>query len=198
MAVRQFEITELTRRLWKNGAGLTREIISYPPGASWDDFDWRVSIADIHASGLFSCFSGCDRVITLLEGSGMLLEQRELGLKHELVHLYRPWRFCGDKVTHCNLKGDSCTDFNVITRKTKRQAEVLVLEDDRQVSVMSSEGTLYVCHGRAFGYQHDSLPFELFQGQGVWWCDEANTQISINTDQGAVVLLVIITKNEPT
>ena len=32
---------------WKNGGGTTTEIYIHPEGAGWDDFEWRVGIADI-------------------------------------------------------------------------------------------------------------------------------------------------------
>ncbi|MGE5089970.1 MAG: HutD family protein, partial [Candidatus Levyibacteriota bacterium] len=36
------------RRLpWKNGRGSTTEIAQHPPGADYETFDWRASIAEI-------------------------------------------------------------------------------------------------------------------------------------------------------
>ncbi|MBK9607139.1 MAG: HutD family protein [Betaproteobacteria bacterium] len=61
---------------WKNGGGTTTEIAVHPEGAGWDDFLWRIGIADIRQSGPFSSFPGIDRSILLLDcpvGSGMTL-----------------------------------------------------------------------------------------------------------------------------
>lgn len=64
---------------WKNGGGTTREVTSgtvHAPLASMESevgFDWRVSVADVDVGGAFSAFPGIDRVITLVEGEGMVL-----------------------------------------------------------------------------------------------------------------------------
>ncbi|MFN9927385.1 MAG: HutD family protein, partial [Phenylobacterium sp.] len=49
---------------WKNGGGITRELAVWPPGASFDDFVWRVSMAEVHQDGPFSSFPGVDRILT--------------------------------------------------------------------------------------------------------------------------------------
>ena len=46
---------------WKNGGGLTREVAVHPKGSGFEGFDWRVSIAEVHAAGAFSCFAGIER-----------------------------------------------------------------------------------------------------------------------------------------
>lgn len=58
---------------WKNGGGETREIAAFPPGAGFDDFDWRLSIATIAEDGAFSAFPGIDRTLILLSGNGVAL-----------------------------------------------------------------------------------------------------------------------------
>src|SRR5207253_9624596 len=53
---------------WKNGGGLTREVIVHPSGSDLTRFDWRVSLAEIRAPGPFSSFPGIDRRMAVLEG----------------------------------------------------------------------------------------------------------------------------------
>ena len=43
-------------RPWKNGGGITHEVIRVP--ADPEDFRWRVSMAEVAASGPFSRFTG--------------------------------------------------------------------------------------------------------------------------------------------
>src|SRR6195952_403352 len=69
---------------WKNGGGATREIAASPQGAAFDAFDWRVSVADISEAGTFSVFEGIDRVLTLIEGTEMVLADSE-GPRHVLA-----------------------------------------------------------------------------------------------------------------
>ncbi len=53
---------------WKNGGGVTREVIAHPPGSDLTHFEWRVSIAEIHGAGPFSRFPGIERRMAVLEG----------------------------------------------------------------------------------------------------------------------------------
>ena len=71
--LQRFDTAELHATPWKNGGGTTRQVACWPPGAGSDDFDWRVSIATIAASGPFSTFPGIDRTIMLLDGPGVHL-----------------------------------------------------------------------------------------------------------------------------
>jgi environmental stress-induced protein Ves len=102
---------------WKNGGGTTTEIYIHPNGADWDDFDWRVGIADIARSGTFSSFPGIDRSIMLLdcpERSGMRLTID--GVEFELP-LHRFVRFAGEATTTGALLGAPVRDFNVMSRR---------------------------------------------------------------------------------
>jgi environmental stress-induced protein Ves len=60
-------------RPWKNGGGSTRELRTWPPGATTEDFDWRVSVADITAAADFSRFPGVRRRTAALQGAVVLV-----------------------------------------------------------------------------------------------------------------------------
>jgi environmental stress-induced protein Ves len=102
---------------WKNGDGTTTEIAMYPEGAGWDDFHWRVGIADIRQSGPFSSFPGIDRSITLLDcppDSGMSLNVDGTSVEmvqHEFIDIV------GESVTQGALRGHAVRDFNVMSRR---------------------------------------------------------------------------------
>ncbi|ECD9518122.1 HutD family protein [Salmonella enterica subsp. diarizonae] len=57
--------------LWKNGAGMIREILRFPPGDG--EFLWRLSMADVALSGRFSFYQGYQRLLSVLSGAGMTL-----------------------------------------------------------------------------------------------------------------------------
>ena len=88
---------ELTAVPWRNGGGVTRQVVS-AGGSGSQDFDWRISIADVNEPGPFSSFPGVDRIITVVEGEGMDLVidgvEHALGL-HELL------RFDGASRSSC-------------------------------------------------------------------------------------------------
>ena len=61
---------QYTKMLWKNGAGFTLEI-ARSQGES--DFEWRISMADVTTSGPFSLCPNKQRIISVLDGQGMVL-----------------------------------------------------------------------------------------------------------------------------
>ncbi|MEU5957812.1 HutD family protein [Streptomyces sp. NPDC047525] len=127
---------------WKNGGGTTREVASgavQAPVASAgpaDGFDWRVSVADVDAGGPFSSFPGIDRVITLVEGEGMVLT---VDGTPQPVEPLNPFAFSGDAVTDCRLEAGAVRDMNVMTRRGRATAQV------GMVTVAAAQGAEMVC-----------------------------------------------------
>lgn len=127
---------------WKNGGGVTREVASgavrAPLAAAEpaDGLDWRVSIADVDAGGPFSPFPGIDRVITLVEGEGMVLT---VDGTSQLVEPLSPFAFPGDATTDCLLKAGAVRDMNVMTRRGRATAQV------RMVTVVAAQGAEMAC-----------------------------------------------------
>lgn len=132
---------------WKNGGGTTREVISgvvqAPPvsAESADGFDWRVSIAEVDAGGPFSAFPGVDRVITLVEGEGMVLT---VDGTPQQVDPLSPFAFSGDAATECRLEAGAVRDMNVMTRRGRATAEVQVLAARGTEMTCAGGGTLLV------------------------------------------------------
>ncbi|MFL5997594.1 MAG: HutD family protein [Streptomyces sp.] len=115
---------------WKNGGGTTREVASgtvHARPASMESevgFDWRVSVADVDAGGAFSAFPGIDRVITLVEGEGMVLTVD--GTPHPVGPL-SPFAFPGDAATDCRLTAGAVRNVNVMTRRSRATAKVRII-----------------------------------------------------------------------
>jgi environmental stress-induced protein Ves len=113
MAYRYFPHTAFVSMPWKNGGGSTREILRVPEGS--DDWQWRLSIADIAADGPFSAFPGCERSLTLLEGAGMRLQFAD---RHcDLRPPFAACRFAGEETPECVLFDGPTVDFNAIWRR---------------------------------------------------------------------------------
>jgi uncharacterized protein len=117
---------DLVPRAWKNGGGVTWEIAIDPPGASLEEFRWRVSRARIEAEGPFSLFPGCDRWITCIEGAGFALHFDD-GVKLPVPPMM-PVRFSGDRPTVCRLAEGPCTDINLIFRRDLVRAEIAIVD----------------------------------------------------------------------
>ncbi len=126
---------------WKNGGGVTRTLAASPEGAGFDDFDWRVSIADVRESGSFSAFPGVERTILLLEGHGMMLHGE--GSVYALTAPFEPYRMAGDRPVDAELVGGSARDFNVMVRRGRADAAVRIWRDED--SAPPADAALYYC-----------------------------------------------------
>ncbi|WP_420033141.1 HutD family protein [Streptomyces sp. cg28] len=114
--VRHLPAADRTAVPWKNGGGVTREILCHPHGADMADFGWRVSLAEVAADGPFSAFPGVDRTLTMADGDGM-----ELTVGNEPVLVdspYVPQDLPGDVPTDCRLIGaGNVVNLNVMWRR---------------------------------------------------------------------------------
>lgn len=107
----------LTSR-WKNGGGVTHEIARADGPDRWL---WRISIAEVARDGPFSYFPGMARILTVIEGEGMVLETPDGDLSAEPL---LPVRFSGETPVHGRLKDGPIRDLNVIFDPTIVQASV--------------------------------------------------------------------------
>jgi environmental stress-induced protein Ves len=122
---------------WKNGLGETAEITIYPPAASLDAFDWRISMARVEADGPFSPFAGVDRTLAVLSGSGIrLIPQGRAAV--DLDSRSDPYSFPADIACTASLGDGGITDLNVMTRRGRCWHRV------RRIGV----GGFDVLHGR--------------------------------------------------
>ena len=100
---------------WKNGGGVTREVAAFPPGAAMDAFEWRISLAEIAADGPFSVFPGVDRVLTVIEGQGLMLDVG--GRLLVLDAASPPLDFAGDAKVSARLTDGPIRDLNLMVRR---------------------------------------------------------------------------------
>ncbi len=93
---------------WKNGGGMTREIIKVEDGSA---ILWRLSIADVASDGPFSAFPGLARILTVIAGDGLRLQTPADVL---LAQPLQPVSFSGDWPITCTRLSETVRDFNVI------------------------------------------------------------------------------------
>jgi environmental stress-induced protein Ves len=101
---------------WKNGGGVTRDVAVFPAGPSPDNFDWRVSIAEIASSGPFSFFAGIDRQFAVLDGQVALTfdgQEKILNPQSDVLS------FAGEAPVHGEPFGGVSQDLNVMTRRDR-------------------------------------------------------------------------------
>ena len=163
-----FALADLPAEPWKNGGGRTRTVATWPAGAGLSDFDARVSVATIAASGPFSRFPGIDRQIVLLSGGGVRLSGP--GIDHHLDTPLAPFAFAGEAEVAATVLGGPSEDFNVMVRRGRWRARVEVLRTARHWPG-GAGGVLLAWRGdwTVLGDAADAAPVRLTPGEGVWW-----------------------------
>lgn len=162
------DLRSLAPTPWKNGAGLTREIAVEPAGASLDDFDWRISVAEIACDAPFSAFAGVDRCIVLLHGAGMRLRSLDDAIDAVLDAPLQPYYFAGDAAVGASLIAGACSDFNVMVRKARSRADVLAVSASRDL-VAADAALIFCVRGEAFVEAAQHAPLDMREGQAALW-----------------------------
>lgn len=107
---------------WKNGGGMTSQVAVHPAGAGLEDFDWRISCAQVDSAGPFSRFPGIDRTIVILEGELSLAVGGQPAVV--LTPASAPREFPGDAVTAASPLAGTVHDLNVMARRGRCRASV--------------------------------------------------------------------------
>jgi environmental stress-induced protein Ves len=111
---------------WKNGGGVTREVAAWPPGSGFEDFAWRVSMAEVRADGPFSSFPDIDRVLCVVEGA-LRLDIAAAG-GFDLTPESPPLAFDGAAATTGSVGSGPVLDLNVMSRRGRARARVEIAE----------------------------------------------------------------------
>jgi len=184
----RFDRDQLTPTPWRNGGGLTREIVRVPADSRMDDFGWRVSIAELSAGGAFSTFEGVDRVIVLLNGAGVHLSSSDGAVNHALDAPLAPFAFAGESVISASLIGGMSSDFNVMTRRGAAKADVRVLRAIERLET-SRAGVLFAARG-AWSVRSGDAVYSLPENAGIWWDGEWVTFDLVPDGPGAALISV--------
>ena len=192
--IETFDLESLPATPWKNGGGVTREVVRVPAGSDLETFTWRVSMAELTADGSFSSFPGIDRVIALLSGAGVHMRARDGSVDHRLTTPFTPYAFSGDQPMDATLVVGPSRDFNVMTRRSQVRAEVRVVRDQERLA-SSDSGLLFAARGRWRAQDPGGRRVYSFApGAGVWWDDQPMTWDLVPADQDNAILVVSITR----
>jgi environmental stress-induced protein Ves len=105
-------LADVAAQPWRNGGGVTRELLAWPQLADWQ---LRVSVAEIERDGPFSPFEGVDRWFAVVEGAGV-----ELALASGTRALRPgdpPLHFAGESAPACRLLQGPTRDLNFMHRR---------------------------------------------------------------------------------
>lgn len=130
---------QYTKMLWKNGAGFTLEIARSQGEA---DFDWRISMADVTTSGPFSLFPNKQRIISVLDGQGMVLHVDDLPAK--TLNQGDIFAFHGESQVQSELFDGAIRDLNLIYDPAKFRARFQWLNDAAEQAFISSADLIFI------------------------------------------------------
>lgn len=125
---------------WKNGAGFTLEL-ARSDGDHLHAFDWRISMADVNTSGEFSRFGAMQRILTVLQGKGLLL-QIDDNVKQ--LNPLQSVQFSGDSLTRCRLLDGQIRDFNLIYDPKKYYARLQWMLESLESQMLSSADLIFI------------------------------------------------------
>lgn len=108
---------------WRNGGGVTRELVAWPDATHWV---WRMSVAEIASNGPFSRFENVQRWFAVLDGAGVQLQVQNLHgvVTHTLDGGSAPVSFDGAVPLHCELLNGTTQDFNLMLRGPGARGEM--------------------------------------------------------------------------
>ncbi|MBY3443921.1 HutD family protein [Rhizobium laguerreae] len=179
------------RMPWKNGKGETVEIAVFPPGASINDFDWRISMATVAEDGPFSIFRGIDRTLAILDGNGMVLDVAG-STPVLLTTTTDPLSFPADIPVAARLEDGVITDLNVMTRRDGLAHTLIRVDVDGGNTVRLSPSTcLFLCHRGALSFRRDGETGALAAGDAL--LIEATVATALEIDGVARCYLASIT-----
>jgi hypothetical protein len=106
---------------WRNGGGITRELLALPAGERWRV---RVSVADVDIDGPFSVFDGVERWFAVVDGAGVVLTVD--GVEHRCRADGDALAFAGAARTTCRLIDGPTRDLNLMLRGIRGALERVV------------------------------------------------------------------------
>ena len=181
---------------WKNGGGLTSEILKVPPDAT--AFDWRLSLATIEQPGPFSTFEDYDRTLVLVRGAGVELDFGTYGR----AVLRTPGQlaaFDGSWATSCTLLDGPSSDLNLIVSKTRAEARARLVRvaTPEIIHTAGWEETLICCIAGAAQIENAAGEIATLSGADVARCSPDDGVLTCAPDGTTPVLLFVAALRHP-
>ena len=119
MTLNVVRLDDVASQPWRNGGGVTRELLTWPNAVDWIV---RLSVADIEKDGPFSAFPGVERWIVALSGVGM-----ELGepCSFRIEPGMPAYRFKGEYAPMCTLMDGPTSDLNLMIKERRASGGLL-------------------------------------------------------------------------
>lgn len=195
MSVRLQRFNEHRAMPWKNGLGVTREVIACLQGGDTSRFLWRISMATVTGSGPFSVFPGIDRTIAVMTGDGMRLTV-DGHAQPPLTTASNPYAFSGDAAVYADSLGGETLDLNVMTERGCWHHEMQRITLDREVNLsIDADLAAIAFAGRTKARVGDEIVAA--DAGDVLLGLEGGTQVSLLSAPSSTVAFVILLIAQP-
>lgn len=119
MTVRIVALEDCPPKPWKNGGGITHDLLAWPGDADWR---CRLSVAEVGRAGPFSAYPGVERWFSVVQGAGVLLAFD--GQAQRLTVDSDPMCFDGGQPPGCELLGGPTLDLNLMVEAAAGRGHV--------------------------------------------------------------------------
>lgn len=186
MTLHTRELRHCPPQPWRNGGGLTRELLAWPQADGWQ---LRVSVARIERDGPFSAFAGVQRCFAVLRGAGVRLQLP--GGAITLTPADEALLFDGTAAPGCTLVDGATDDLNLMAQagagrpRLRRASTGSTLAPARWRGLFACSAAQLQCGAHVETLAADTLawsddtaaakPWQLRQGHGWWLSLEAET-----------------------
>lgn len=180
--------------IWKNGGGITHEIDRQSNNNNQEDFDWRLSMAEVkYPGGPFSIYPNIDRTLSIIDGQHLTLM-----INNQLVHLDKnspPYSFPGEIPITCQIHEDTIMDFNVMTKRDKFRHTVqrFILNKDQNPMHISNnnEDIIFIVVAQG-NLQINEIT--MTKGDAFKVTDNKQSMEILTSDDNTIIYLVTIIK----
>ena len=168
---------------WRNGGGVTRELLSGPASTDWR---WRLSVADVAANGPFSRFERTQRWFAVLDGAGVVL--RFAQATHRLDAHSEVLSFEGEWPCDCDLIDGPTLDFNLMTRGLPAQM-LRVREASHAVSAEADGLAAVFAIGEHTHLEHRGTRLSLPRHALAWCWVSAHERVTVHSPHALWVFI---------
>jgi uncharacterized protein len=168
-------------QVWRNGGGTTRQLLTRnQPGSN--DWEYRISVAEVNMAGPFSHFENIQRHFCVLTGQGVYLLID--GAQHRVTKYSNALSFSGEAKVNCTLIDGPTSDLNFMVRtstESKMLSGMIALKSGipSVLSGIRSSGIFCLQDG-VCQWRRDGQTFELpIAANHLVWFDDSPEEITL-------------------
>jgi len=193
MTIARLDPATYRRTPWKNRGGITVDIAdAYQAGAEpgdWDAVLWRLGRTEIVVPGPFSHLPGYDRILTVINGRGLMLQAAD-GSALDVREPFRPVRFRGEDALTSRLEAGRVAVLNLIANR-EHAIDVAVLAAGASRPLRAAINILYAPAESAVSLGGERVSLGADEALRI------DTQDEVRVERGRVILATISSRSAP-